>query len=82
MYRFQPKGICAREIRVELDGDTIKQVEFVGGCDGNTKAIAKLVAGQNVDHIIEILAGNTCGRKPTSCADQLTKALTEARAAS
>lgn len=83
MHTYKPKGVCSQLIGVELaeDGQTIQEVRFMGGCDGNLKAIAKLVAGQKVDDIVPILEGNTCGRRSTSCADQLTKALKEAQAA-
>lgn len=77
---FKPRGVCARMIHVELDdsGTTIENVSFKGGCNGNLKAVSKLVAGQPVDHVIEVLRGNTCGIRSTSCADQLTRALAEA----
>lgn len=81
MYSYTPHGVCARKIDVELDGDTIRSVAFRGGCDGNLKAIAKLVCGQKVGDVVAILEGHTCGRKRTSCADQLTRALREAQAA-
>lgn len=81
MYSYTPQGVCSRRIDVELDGDIIKSVQFTGGCDGNLKAIGKLVAGQPVDRVIELLEGNTCGRRPTSCGDQLTRALKAAKQA-
>lgn len=79
---FKPRGVCARMIHVELsdDGSTIENVAFDGGCNGNLKAIGRLVAGQPVDSIVELLQGNTCGPRKTSCADQLTLALREAQA--
>ncbi len=80
MYDYTPRGVCSRRISVDLDGDTIKEVSFVGGCDGNLKAIAKLVRGQKVDDVVALLEGNTCGPRATSCADQLTRALREAQA--
>lgn len=80
MYTFTPKGVCSRQIDVELDGDTIRSVQFVGGCDGNLKAIGKLVAGQKVDDVVAMMEGHTCGRRPTSCADQMAQALREAQA--
>lgn len=80
MYDYTPRGVCSRRISVDLDGDTIKEVSFVGGCDGNLKAIAKLVCGQKVDDVVALLEGNTCGPRATSCADQLTRALREAQA--
>lgn len=81
MYTYRTKGVCSREIHVDLDGDTIKHVDFVGGCDGNLKAIGKLVNGKNIDDVAALLEGNTCGRRSTSCADQLVHALREAREA-
>lgn len=78
---YTPQGVCSRNIHVELadDGNTINAVSFVGGCNGNLKAISKLVAGKPVDEIVSILEGNTCGNRPTSCADQLTRALRAAQ---
>lgn len=77
---FKPRGVCSRNIHVELsdDGKTIEAVSFTGGCDGNLKAISKLVSGMEVDAVVELLRGNTCGPRKTSCADQLTRALAEA----
>lgn len=82
-YDFTPRGVCARSIHVELDdmGERIERISFEGGCNGNLKAISKLVAGQPVEQIRNILAGNTCGKRSTSCADQLAIALGEAAAA-
>lgn len=81
MHSYTPRGVCSRRIDVELDGDVIKEVGFVGGCDGNLKAISKLVAGKNVEEVVSLLEGNTCGRRSTSCADQLCKAIREAQQA-
>lgn len=77
---YQPQGVCARNIHVQLDdtGKTIESVAFEGGCNGNLKAISKLVKGLPVDQVVNTLQGNTCGRRDTSCADQLTRALREA----
>ena len=72
---YRPTGVCSQLIRVELDGDTIKNVEFIGGCNGNTKGISSLVKGMNVQEAISRMEGITCGFKPTSCPDQLAKAL-------
>lgn len=82
MYTFKPKGVCSRSIAVEVNDGVITSVKFEGGCDGNLKAISKLVAGKTVDEIAELLEGNTCGPRSTSCADQLVKALREAEAVS
>ena len=78
---FTPHGVCARNIHIVLsdDGQTVESVEFTRGCDGNLKAIAKLVAGMPVDKVVELLQGHTCGPKPTSGADQLTHGLREAQ---
>ncbi len=83
MYTYKTKGVCAQYVGVELedDNETIKEVKFMGGCAGNASAISKLVAGQKIDDVVSILEGNTCGRRTTSCADQMTIALREAREA-
>ncbi len=78
MYTYRTNGVCSRAIHVELDGDTVAHVDFTGGCDGNLKAISKLVCGMKADDVIRTLEGNTCGTRQTSCADQLTRALREA----
>lgn len=75
---YKTKGVCSKEINFELDGDTIKSVEFVGGCAGNTAGISKLVCGMKVEDVINRLEGTKCGFKSTSCPDQLAKALRNA----
>lgn len=77
-YIYETNGVCAMEIQFDIDGDVISNIKFIGGCDGNLKAIAKLVDGWTVDRIEEKLMGNTCGRRRTSCADQLAIAVREA----
>lgn len=79
-YSYTTKGTCARRIDLELDGDVVRSVEFIGGCNGNTKGIAALVKGMKVDDVIARCEGIRCGMKPTSCPDQLTCALKEAMA--
>jgi len=74
-YDYIPRGVCARRISFEIENGIVSNVEFQGGCNGNLKAIAKLVEGKKADEISELLSGNTCGMKNTSCADQLAKAL-------
>lgn len=81
MYSYTPRGVCSREIRIDLDGDQVSHVEFVGGCDGNLKAVSKLIEGMTVEEVAAVLEGNTCGRRSTSCADQLVRGLREARQA-
>ena len=66
------------EIDFDLDGDVVSNIEFIGGYNGNLKAISKLVDGFTVEQIEQKLLGNTCGMKPTSCADQLAKAVRKA----
>ena len=65
-------------ISFELDGNVVSNVHFLGGCNGNLKAVSKLVDGKTVEEIESILKGNTCGPKPTSCADQLCIGLRQA----
>lgn len=77
-YTFQPQGVCARLISFELDGNVVKNVHFLGGCNGNLKAVSKLVDGMTVEEIEAKLKGNTCGPKPTSCADQLCVGIRQA----
>lgn len=81
MYTYIPRGVCSRRIDIQLDGDTVKDVVFTGGCNGNLNAISKIITGMPVDHVIEVFSGNTCGPRPTSCADQLARALQEAKGA-
>ena len=77
-YTYSTNGVCSREIEFEINGNVITNVKFYGGCNGNLKAISKLVEGMTVEQIEEKLKGNTCGRRPTSCADQLARAVREA----
>ena len=78
--QYKTRGTCSQMINLELDGDVIKSVEFVGGCSGNTQGIAKLVVGMKAEDAIERLEGIRCGFKPTSCPDQLAQALRQALA--
>lgn len=75
---YKTQGVCARDITFDLNGNVVTNVSFNGGCNGNLKAVSKLVDGMTVEEIEEKLLGNTCGWKPTSCADQLAKAVREA----
>ena len=81
-YNYKTSGVCAVAIDFDIDGDIITNVKFTGGCNGNLKAISKLVDGKSADEISEVLAGNTCGMKGTSCAGQLAKAVIAAKSAS
>ncbi|MBQ1342916.1 MAG: TIGR03905 family TSCPD domain-containing protein [Firmicutes bacterium] len=74
-YSYQTSMVCASSIDFDLEGDVVKDIVFHGGCNGNLKAISKLVDGWTVQQIEDKLKGNTCGHKPTSCADQLARAV-------
>lgn len=74
-YTYQTDGVCSMQIRFDIQDDVITNVRFLGGCNGNLKAISKLIDGWTVDQIEAKLKGNTCGRRPTSCADQLARAV-------
>ena len=75
---YRPTGVCSQLLHVELDGTTIKNVEFLGGCNGNTKGLSSLVRGMDANEAISRLEGITCGSKATSCPDQLAHALRQA----
>ena len=77
-YTYKTKNVCSMQIKFDIDQNVITNVRFLGGCNGNLKAISKLVDGMTVEEIEQKLAGNTCGMRPTSCADQLAKAVREA----
>ena len=78
---YQTKGVCSRTIHFELDADKkIHDVQFVGGCSGNTQGVAALVEGMAAEEAIQKLEGIRCGVRPTSCPDQLAKALRQALA--
>lgn len=77
-YTYITKMVCSKEIKFHIEGNVITNVSFTGGCNGNLKAVSKLVDGMTVEQIEEKLKGNTCGRRPTSCADQLCLAVREA----
>ena len=74
-YDYLTEGTCSQAISMDLDGDVVRNIQFYGGCDGNLKAISRLVDGWTVDQIADKLTGVTCGRKRTSCSDQLAKAV-------
>ncbi|MDY5982976.1 MAG: TIGR03905 family TSCPD domain-containing protein [Anaeroplasma sp.] len=77
-YEYKTKGVCSRQIHFDIDDNGIvHNVSFMGGCNGNLKAIGKLVEGMKAEKVIKILEGNTCGSRSTSCADQLAQALKE-----
>ncbi len=77
-YKYKTKGTCSVEISFDINDNVISNISFLGGCNGNLKAISKLLEGQTVEYIEEKLLGNVCGMRGTSCADQLAKAVREA----
>ncbi len=79
MFVYKTKGTCSRAIEIEVAGDTIKSVNFVGGCAGNTQGVARLAEGMKIDEAIARLKGIQC-RGGTSCPDQLAQALMEIKA--
>ena len=78
-YTYNTTNTCSRLISFDIEENVVKNVEFVGGCPGNLQAISKLVEGMTVEEIERKLAGIRCGMKSTSCADQLVKAVKEAK---
>ena len=76
-YLYNPKGVCSRQMIIDVENNIIKNVKIIGGCAGNTQGVARLVQGMNIDEAIKRLKGILCGDKGTSCPDQLTKALEE-----
>ena len=80
-YQYKTKGTCSREILFEIEDGKLKNVVYIGGCNGNLKGISSLVEGMDVDEVIARLEGTTCGGKPTSCPDQLATALKQAKEA-
>lgn len=77
-YTYNTKGTCARQISFELDGDKVRNVQFLGGCHGNLQAVSALVEGLTVEEIESKVKGIKCGFKSTSCSDQLAIAVRSA----
>lgn len=80
-YTYKTSGTCSREIYFDIEDGKIKNVQFLGGCNGNLKGIGSLVEGMDIDTVIARLEGTTCGGKNTSCPDQLANALRQAKEA-
>ena len=74
---FSPRGVCAMKIDFDIEDGKLHNVKFIGGCNGNLRAIGKLVEGKDAKEVAEILRGNDCNMKGTSCADQLARAIDE-----
>jgi len=78
-FEYKTKGTCSQYINFEIEDGKLKNVQYIGGCNGNLKGICSLVEGMNIDEVIARLEGTTCGMKNTSCPDQLATALKEAK---
>ena len=79
MYQYKTHGTCSQQILIDVDGDTIANVEFIGGCAGNTQGVARLAKGRKIDEVIALCKGIQC-RGGTSCPDQLARALEQIQA--
>lgn len=78
-YTYYPRGVCSQRMDVEVEDGKIQKVEVLGGCNGNLQGISRLVVGMDVEEAIRRMEGIRCGGKPTSCPDQLAKALKACR---
>ena len=78
MYEYKTSGTCSQRILFDIKDGKVRNVQFIGGCNGNLKGIGALVEGMDVSDIIARLEGTTCGGKATSCPDQLARALKQA----
>ena len=75
VYQYEPKGVCSREMIIDVENEIIKSVQIIGGCAGNTKGVSVLVEGMNIYEAIKKLRGIDCRGRGTSCPDQLAIAL-------
>ena len=75
MFQYNTQGVCSKCIYFDIEDNKLKNVSYLGGCNGNLKGISSLVEGMDIDEVISRLEGTTCGSKKTSCPDQLAKAL-------
>ena len=75
MYQFRPQGVCSQLMSVDVEDGIVRELQVMGGCDGNLKGIAQLVRGRKAEDVIELLSGIQCGIKETSCPDQLARGL-------
>lgn len=78
-FTYQPKGVCARQLKFGIQDNKVCNVAFTGGCNGNLQGIGRLVEGMDIDEVISRVEGIFCNGKATSCPDQLAKALKEAK---
>ena len=75
VYQFHTQGVCSQMMTVDVEDGIVRELQVIGGCDGNLKGIAQLVRGRKVEDLIELLSGISCGSKDTSCPDQLARGL-------
>lgn len=75
LIQYQPQGVCSRQMLIDVEDGVVKDLQVLGGCHGNLQGIASLVRGMKVEDVVERLSGIRCGAKPTSCPDQLARAL-------
>lgn len=74
-YSYEPKGVCSRQINLEVENGIVIKLEVIGGCNGNLQGISKLVEGMKVEEVIKRLKGIDCKGRGTSCPDQIARAL-------
>ena len=74
-FEYTPKGVCSRKMIIDVENGKVEDLQVIGGCNGNLKAIGKLTEGMDAERLVSLLSGNTCGGKGTSCADQLSRAV-------
>ena len=76
-YRYTPQGVCSMQMIFDIEENIVKDLKIIGGCPGNTVGVSKLIVGKTVDEVIQMLKGIQCGRRGTSCPDQIARALEE-----
>ena len=81
VYTYKPTGVCSKEYTIDVENGIVNEIQIVGGCPGNLLGISALLKGMKVDDVIERMEGIRCGFKPTSCPDQIAKALKAIKAA-
>lgn len=78
--QYKTKGVCSRQMNVKIENGVIQKVDILGGCAGNSQGVARLVEGMDIDDVIARTEGINCGFRPTSCPDQLARALKQYKA--
>ena len=77
-YTYTPTGVHSKSIEFDIEENIVKNVKIIGGCDGNNQGMAALAEGRTTEDVIRLLSGIPCGKTPTSCPDQLAKAVAQA----